>query len=90
MSEYLNLFEMLCLASFKYPSLSRGGVKRPDEVLYPGALTDGHCKTQQCYQARISLKRDIFSPGLVLDNAVWDSHLSAEGRQEHHQLQKSQ
>ena len=33
---------------------------------------------------------DAAKTRLVLDNAVWDSHLSAEGRQEHHQLQKSQ
>ena len=31
-----------------------------------------------------------FSPGLVLDNAVWNSHLPAEGWQEHHQLRKDQ
>ena len=30
------------------------------------------------------------SPGLVLDNAVWNSHLPAEGWQEHHQLRKDQ
>lgn len=26
-------------------------------------------------------------PGLALDNAVWDTHLTAQSRQEHHQLQ---
>ena len=43
----------VCFASFKYPSLSRGGVKRPDDILYPGALTERHEKAQQCYQARM-------------------------------------
>ena len=27
-------------------------------------------------------------PGLVLDNAVWDSHLPAQSWQEHHQLKQ--
>ena len=35
----------MCFASFKYPSLSKGGVKRPDEILYPGALTERHLKS---------------------------------------------
>ena len=34
---------MKCTASFKYPSLSRGGVKRPDSsLMFPSALADKH------------------------------------------------
>ena len=88
-----NPFEKMWLASFKYPSLSKDGVKRPDDVFYPGALTERYCPTQQFYQAR-TIKIHVLgakvSPGLVLDNAVWNSHLPAEGWQEHHQLRKDQ
>ena len=51
----------VCFASFKYPSLSRGGVKRPDDILYPGALTERHEKAQQCYQARMFCHFFLFS-----------------------------
>ena len=51
----------VCFASFKYPSLSRGGVKRPDDILYPGALTERHEKAQQCYQARMFRHFFLFS-----------------------------
>ena len=39
-----NVSQLLyCAASFKYPSLSRGGVKRPDgELIFPSALADKH------------------------------------------------
>ena len=42
---FLKLFRPLlyCAASFKYPSLSRGGVKRPDgDLIFPSALADKH------------------------------------------------
>ena len=51
----------VCFASFKYPSLSRGGVKRPDDILYPSALTERHEKAQQCYQARMFRHFFVFS-----------------------------
>ena len=41
---YMKCCAHTCFASFKYPSLSRDGVKRPDEVFYPGALTERHEK----------------------------------------------